>query len=73
MNIFLAKMNSYCQVTRPASAPSSSKDKNEEETSAGFVTVLPEIIRQFPKTGLKKITLMHVNSSLPVHYTAPTD
>jgi hypothetical protein len=29
----------YCQATEPASAPSSSKDNNEEKTSAGFVTL----------------------------------
>jgi len=52
MKIFLVKINScpppppphvtdrpYCQATEPTSALSSSKDNNEEKTSAGFVTV----------------------------------
>ena len=54
MNTFLVKIISCCQVTGPISAPSISRDKNEEGTSTGFVTVLHEIIRQFPKAGPRK-------------------
>jgi hypothetical protein len=43
----------YSRVVEPAIAPSSSKDNNEEGTSAGFIKVSPEI-RPFPKAGSKK-------------------
>ena len=42
------------QVTEPASAPSSSKDNNEEGISAGFMKVSPGIIQFSPKDGPRK-------------------
>ena len=44
----------YCQVTEPASAPSSCQDNNEEGTSAAFVKVYLDIISPFPKAGPRK-------------------
>jgi hypothetical protein len=41
----------YCQLIGPASVPSSSKDNHEEGTSAGFMKVSSEIIRNFAKAG----------------------
>jgi hypothetical protein len=43
----------YSRVIEQAIAPSSSKDNNEDGTSAGFIKVPPEI-RLFPKAGPKE-------------------
>ena len=44
----------FSRVIEPAIAPSSSKDNNEEGTSAGFIKVSPEV-RPFPKAEPKKV------------------
>jgi hypothetical protein len=46
---------SYSHITEPANAPSSSRNKNEEGTSAGFMKVSPDIIRPLTKAGPRKL------------------
>lgn len=60
MKIFLIKINSYVTdrpyilVTESTNTPSSSKESNAEETSAGFMKVSHEIVRLFHKSGPRK-------------------